>query len=175
MTSNAGRSAPPPTANLFAGLPATPQADEVVDILAQAPQARIERIVSTGQASRPGFWYDQPWDEWVVLLAGAQRVLQNALTDLRFNWFPREAGGAIALVAIDAPSLDAVGVWPWPRQHHAKLIDRLTEAGASDIVFDVDFSAASAPDGDRGFAEALQRAGGSVVLPAFKQWADVCS
>ena len=109
----------------------------------------------------------------VVLLAGAQRVLQNALTDLRFNWFPREAGGAIALVAIDAPSLDAVGVWPWPRQHHAKLIDRLTEAGASDIVFDVDFSAASAPDGDRGFAEALQRAGGSVVLPAFKQWADV--
>ncbi|TNC12403.1 cupin domain-containing protein [Methylobacterium terricola] len=59
------------TANLFAGLPATLQADERVDILAEAPQARIERIVSTGQASPPGFWYDQPWDEWVVLLAGA--------------------------------------------------------------------------------------------------------
>ncbi|TGD98110.1 cupin domain-containing protein [Methylobacterium nonmethylotrophicum] len=47
-----------------------PQADEIVDLLAQGPGARIERIVSTGQASPPGFWYDQPWDEWVVLLAG---------------------------------------------------------------------------------------------------------
>ncbi|MGX7707570.1 cupin domain-containing protein [Methylobacterium sp. Gmos1] len=60
----------PPTANLFAGLPATPRPDETVDVLADAPQARIERIVSTGQASPPGFWYDQPWDEWVVVLSG---------------------------------------------------------------------------------------------------------
>ncbi|GJD63295.1 cupin domain-containing protein [Methylobacterium frigidaeris] len=60
----------PPTANLFAGLPATPGADETLDILAEGPWARIERIVSTGQASPPGFWYDQPWDEWVVLLTG---------------------------------------------------------------------------------------------------------
>ncbi|AWN49292.1 cupin [Methylobacterium terrae] len=59
------------TANLLAGLPASPQADERVDILARTPQARIERIVSTGQASPPGFWYDQTWDEWVVLLTGA--------------------------------------------------------------------------------------------------------
>ncbi|KMO34696.1 cupin [Methylobacterium tarhaniae] len=71
MTSDPGQRAAPPTANLLAGLPATPQADEMIDLLAQAPQARIERIVSTGQASPPGFWYDQPWDEWVVLLSGS--------------------------------------------------------------------------------------------------------
>jgi cupin 2 domain-containing protein len=35
---------------------------------------RIERIVSTGQESPPGFWYDQPDDEFVVLLAGAARL-----------------------------------------------------------------------------------------------------
>ena len=35
---------------------------------------RIERIVSTGQASPPGFWYDQPDDEFVVLLTGAARL-----------------------------------------------------------------------------------------------------
>jgi cupin 2 domain-containing protein len=35
---------------------------------------RIERIVSTGQASPPGFWFDQPDDEFVVLLAGAARL-----------------------------------------------------------------------------------------------------
>ena len=37
----------------------------------QGAGVRIERIVSTGQASPPGFWYDQPDDEFVVLLAGA--------------------------------------------------------------------------------------------------------
>jgi cupin 2 domain-containing protein len=35
---------------------------------------RIERIVSTGQASPPGFWYDQPDDEFVVLLTGGARL-----------------------------------------------------------------------------------------------------
>ncbi|MFH6786523.1 MULTISPECIES: cupin domain-containing protein [Methylobacterium] len=71
MTSHRGQSPAPSTANLLADLPATPQPDERIDLLAQTPQARIERIVSTGQASPPGFWYDQPWDEWVVLLTGA--------------------------------------------------------------------------------------------------------
>ena len=35
---------------------------------------RIERIVSTGQTSPPGFWYEQTDDEFVVLLAGAARL-----------------------------------------------------------------------------------------------------
>ena len=39
------------------------------DLLAR-PGLRIERIVSTGQASPPGFWYDQEHDEWVILLSG---------------------------------------------------------------------------------------------------------
>ena len=30
----------------------------------------IERIVSVGHASPPGFWYDQEWDEWVKVLQG---------------------------------------------------------------------------------------------------------
>src|SRR5215204_3145177 len=32
-------------------------------------------IVSTGQASPPGFWYDQPLDEWIVVLAGSAGLL----------------------------------------------------------------------------------------------------
>lgn len=76
-------SARPPTDNLFAGLPATPQPDETVDILAQGPQTRIERIVSTGQASPPGFWYDQPWDEWVVLLSGGAGLHLHGETEPR--------------------------------------------------------------------------------------------
>jgi cupin 2 domain-containing protein len=59
--------------NLFAALP-TRAAEELVTVLASGPHVRIERIVSTGQASPPGFWYDQDWNEWVVLLSGAARL-----------------------------------------------------------------------------------------------------
>lgn len=43
-------------------------------MLAQSAGIRIERIVSTGQSSPPGYWYDQPEDELVVLLAGMADV-----------------------------------------------------------------------------------------------------
>ncbi|MEZ0252091.1 MAG: cupin domain-containing protein [Methylobacteriaceae bacterium] len=57
--------------NLFADLPPAGTAEEVFATLATAPGARIERIVSRGQASPPGFWYDQAEDEWIAVLAGA--------------------------------------------------------------------------------------------------------
>jgi cupin 2 domain-containing protein len=47
---------------------------EVTEALFIAPRLRIERIVSLGQVSPPGFWYDQDEAEWVVLLAGAARL-----------------------------------------------------------------------------------------------------
>ena len=62
-----------PRGNLFAGL-ASGATDEKFDLLAQSPGVRIERIVSTGQASPPGFWYDQAEDEFVVLLSGSARL-----------------------------------------------------------------------------------------------------
>jgi cupin 2 domain-containing protein len=49
-------------------------AAEHVDALVTRPGLRIERIVSRGQASPPGFWYDQPEAEWVLVLAGAARL-----------------------------------------------------------------------------------------------------
>jgi cupin 2 domain-containing protein len=58
--------------NLLAGLPPR-QAAEQVERLIDGP-VRIERIVSTGQASPPGFWYDQPDDEFVVLISGLARL-----------------------------------------------------------------------------------------------------
>lgn len=55
--------------NLFSDTPTHADEEQLNDILSR-PGLRIERIVSTGQASPPGFWYDQDWDEWVVLLSG---------------------------------------------------------------------------------------------------------
>ena len=56
--------------NLF-DLDACAADDEQIDALVEQGGVTIERIVSTGQASPPGFWYDSPRAEWVVLLSGA--------------------------------------------------------------------------------------------------------
>jgi len=47
---------------------------EVIETLVAAPGLRIERIVSHGQASPPGFWYDQPQAEFVLLLEGGAQL-----------------------------------------------------------------------------------------------------
>src|SRR5262249_33620677 len=48
--------------------------DEQIEMLAGNAAVRIERIVSTGQASPPGFWYDQERPEFVVVLSGSARL-----------------------------------------------------------------------------------------------------
>jgi cupin 2 domain-containing protein len=59
----------PHATNLFA-LPPLPTVSEIVDTLLAGECLRIERIVSTGQTTPAGKWYDQEGDEWVVLLRG---------------------------------------------------------------------------------------------------------
>lgn len=63
--------------NLFANLPALDSADEQFIPLLAEPGLVIERIVSTGQASPPDFWYEQAQAEWIVLLCG-EAVLRFA-------------------------------------------------------------------------------------------------
>ena len=59
--------------NLLRELPDA-RAGEVAEPLLAVPGVRIERIVSHGQRSAPGFWYDQAEGEWVLLLAGGARL-----------------------------------------------------------------------------------------------------
>ena len=59
--------------NLYAGIEAGAH-DERFERLVARAGVLIERIVSTGQASPEGFWYDDPREEWVVLLAGAAEL-----------------------------------------------------------------------------------------------------
>jgi cupin 2 domain-containing protein len=47
---------------------------EVNERLLDGRGLRLERVVSLGQTSPPGFWYDQDEDEWVMLLAGAAHL-----------------------------------------------------------------------------------------------------
>ena len=56
--------------NLFAGLPLVTETTERIETLLARPGVRIERIVSSGQSSPPGFWYEQADAEWVLLVSG---------------------------------------------------------------------------------------------------------
>lgn len=69
--------------NLFADLPDR-LPDELFTTLLEGGSLRIERIVSFGQASPPGYWFDQHQHEWVVLLKGAARLrFEDEELDLR--------------------------------------------------------------------------------------------
>jgi diguanylate cyclase (GGDEF)-like protein/PAS domain S-box-containing protein len=105
----------------------------------------------------------------IVLSTGWHGALRSALTDLRFAGQSREASGDIAVVAIDAPSIDQIGVWPWPRGLHAELLRKLESAGVQDVAFDVDFSTPSDAASDQAFVAALKDVGGATILPSFKQ------
>jgi cupin 2 domain-containing protein len=59
--------------NVFDDLPSH-LPEELIQPLLDATNVRIERIVSRGHASSAGFWYDQPQNEWVIVLKGAARV-----------------------------------------------------------------------------------------------------
>jgi cupin 2 domain-containing protein len=66
--------APPAIANIFEGIPEfLPQ--ELFQSLAGAHGVRIERIVSDGHATPVDSWYDQMWDEWVLLLSGSAGIV----------------------------------------------------------------------------------------------------
>jgi cupin 2 domain-containing protein len=56
--------------NLFARIPENLAAERCENLLT-APGLRLERIISAGQATPAGEWYDQETHEWVVLLSGA--------------------------------------------------------------------------------------------------------
>lgn len=55
--------------NLRDDLP-PPGGPEAVSVLARAGATRVERIVSYGHASPPGFWYDQEEHEYVLVVSG---------------------------------------------------------------------------------------------------------
>jgi cupin 2 domain-containing protein len=59
----------PPITNLLMGLPDW-LPEERIENLVVSKNIRIERIISTGHASSPDFWYDQAQAEWITILQG---------------------------------------------------------------------------------------------------------
>ncbi len=74
----------------------------------------------------------------------------------------------VVVIAIDQPSATQLDLplTPrlWPRGLHAQLIDKLAQAGARLIVFDLIFDMPSVPDQDEKLAQAIKKAGNVVLV-----------
>lgn len=55
--------------NIFAEIPES-LPEELLTSLLKRDSVHIERIVSKGHSTPPEQWYDQAWDEWVIVLEG---------------------------------------------------------------------------------------------------------
>lgn len=60
--------------NILTDLPAA-LPDEQIETIAESTAVRIERIVSCGQITPVGQWFDQARDEWVLVISGSAELL----------------------------------------------------------------------------------------------------
>lgn len=93
------------------------------------------------------------------------RSLELQTVDARFSIRGTQAQpDDIAIVAVDDRTFSELGVqWPFPRGMHARVIDRLREAGAKVIAVDIQFTEPTVPRQDEALIGAVQRAGGVVL------------
>jgi cupin 2 domain-containing protein len=82
--------------NIFGGVSSagSPGSESVEEILAH-PRLKIKRIVSHVHASPPGFWYEQAWNEWVIVLSGSAKLLFEDEAEAR----PMAAGDYVFIPA----------------------------------------------------------------------------
>jgi cupin 2 domain-containing protein len=59
--------------NIYSNIPKENN-EEIFEVINSIGKVKIERIVSRGQRSPDGFWYDQTQDEWVMMLTGSAGI-----------------------------------------------------------------------------------------------------
>ncbi len=81
---------------------------------------------------------------------------------------PRDAPDDVVVVSIDKQSAHELGLpnepHRWPRRLHAQLVDRLHDAGARAIGFDVMFKQPQTTEDDDALADAIARAGNVLLF-----------
>jgi adenylate cyclase len=93
------------------------------------------------------------------------RALELQSVDARFAVLgTQERPDDIVVVQVDDRTFTELGVqWPFPRSLHARVIDRLRQAGAKAIAFDVQFTEPTVPKQDNALIEAIERRPGVVL------------
>jgi cupin 2 domain-containing protein len=91
---------------------------ERIDVLVSGRGVRVERIVSTGQATPRGQWYDQDTDEWVLLLRGRARLRIESEAEPR-DLYPGDHVLLASHVRHRVESTDDAGPTVWLTVHYA--------------------------------------------------------
>lgn len=138
---------------------------------AERPDARGDKFAPPGTSGRK--WCCAKWT--AVLGAMLLAALFAASTGGRhLDWWcydlllslrgPQRPPAQVVVVAIDEPSLAAIGEqWPWQRERHARLIDTLYAQGARIVALDILFSEPGNPAGDRQLARSVQTHPGTIL------------
>jgi len=102
----------------------------------------------------------------LLVLSGLPGRMDLLAFDLLSRTSAVQRDPRIVVVAIDRASLAALGRWPWSRRTHARMLERLDQAGAHAIALDLLLTQPDLydPEGDALLARALGRSG-KVVLP----------
>ena len=99
----------------------------------------------------------------LIALAAVFTVLGNIggsidrnMRTLRYAIGDKDPSGTIALIAMDERSIQDIGVYPWPRGTHGRLIEALQDKGVKRLGFDISF-VSDAPEeaDDEAFANAI--------------------
>ncbi|MCI0529581.1 MAG: CHASE2 domain-containing protein, partial [Nitrospira sp.] len=99
-------------------------------------------------------WSGGPFSDWEEQTVDYQFKLRGSLpVDPR-----------IVLIDIDDQSIRKIGLWPWDRSFHAKMIEILSESGAAVIAYDVLFNQQMGKAGDEALVQAVRKAE-NVILP----------
>ncbi|BEP93037.1 CHASE2 domain-containing protein [Acidovorax sp. A79] len=106
---------------------------------------------------------------WLSTADSLSRV-NHLVQDAGLRLISRPAHPDIVIVAIDDPSIAAIGRWPWRRALHAELIARVSAQQPRAIGMDVLFNEEDLdyPGDDVLLADAMQRSG-RVVLPVLRR------
>jgi len=79
----------------------------------------------------------------LLFLGASGTGLMQGIERYAYDWGVRGAEATpsdrVAVIAIDDDSIANLGRWPWPRDRHAEMIDRLSEGGADAIGYTVLF------------------------------------
>lgn len=78
----------------------------------------------------------------MLVWAGSEfnQSLERKAYDIAVGMTSRQPSDKIAIIAIDKASLDNIGRWPWSREVHAEMVDKLVAAKAKVIGSTVFFS-----------------------------------
>ncbi len=95
---------------------------------------------------------------------GVAGGLENDSVSARFKLRGSVPARDVAVVAIDDVTFSDLQVsWPFKRSLHARAIDRLREAGAKRIVYDVQFTEPTTEREDSALYDALERTPGVIL------------